>query len=97
MCLSCAGNLPALESADGDILGKSGGEFETARHLIDTLKADTIDLDSKLTRQQQAQCAAFSALISLSLEPASIYTSWCEQESFSKYMRVSKHSCTGKP
>lgn len=82
------GNLPALENADGDIFGKLGGEFETSQHLIDCLKAEGNDLDSKLSRIQQGQAVAFAALMRSQLEPATIYTSWCESESFSKHMRV---------
>lgn len=83
-----AGQLPALERPNGEIIGKGGSDFEVTKQLIDWLKANEADLDAKLSKQQQAQAAAFTALIRNQLEPASIYTSWCESESFSKHMRV---------
>ena len=82
------GQLPALESEDGDIIGKASGEFETTRQILEWLRSNGADLDKKLSNAQQAQAAGFAAYIRTHLEPASIYTSWCESESFSKHMRV---------
>ena len=58
------------------------------RSLIEALKGQKVDLDSRLSEAQRAQCLAFAALMQCRLEPASLYTTWCEWESFSKYVRV---------
>lgn len=77
-----------MENAEGELFSKAGGEFESANHIIQTLKAGQLDLDAQLHAQEQAQAAAFIALMRNQLEPASLYTSWCEWESFSKHTRV---------
>ncbi len=91
------GQLPALESEEGDVLGKAGGEFESTRQLVEWLKSNGADLDDKLSKVQRAQAAAFTALIRTQLEPASTYTSWCESESFAKHMRVGPIPCACLP
>ena len=60
---------------------------------MEALKGQKVDLDSRLSGAQRAQAEAFAALMQYRLEPASLYTTWCEWESFSKHVRVSLGWC----
>ena len=84
-----AGQLPALQDENGlqlPVLENDWDEFEAARCVISALK-ERQDLDSALDSGQAAQCAAFTALIRMYLEPASIWTQWAEPEGY-RQMKV---------
>ena len=84
-----AGQLPALE-VDGLLVETQGAtEFETARSLRANLRHNT-DIDAALTATQRAEVLAFSAAIESKLEPATVYTSWVEYESYASHTRVNQ-------
>ena len=68
--------------------GRSSDDYDVARSLIAYLKQSGQDLDASLTPEQRAQLLAYTALIQAKLEPASVYTTWCERESYSLHTQV---------
>lgn len=83
-----AGQLPALDSGL-DIVSTTGSdEYDAAHAIIQHLKSSGADLDQALEPSQQALCMAFSALIQLKLQPATLYATWCEPNSFTQHTRV---------
>lgn len=85
---STTGQLPAVEAEGAVLASSTGSESDAARSLFAELARRGADLDAKLDAQQRAQIIAFSALVERCLEPATLYTTWCESESFSKHTRV---------
>ena len=85
-----AGQLPALETPQElvDAAAPSGSEFESARAIVEHLRHSRQDLDAGLSPAQKAEAAAFAALVEAKLEPAVLWTTWCESESFSKHTQV---------
>ena len=45
------------------------------------------DLDRGLTASQKAEAAAFGALVEAKLQPALVYSTWCEGGAFSQHTR----------
>ena len=88
-----AGHLPAVEDPQGVVLtsDRLGSDGEAALGLIEELKRVGPDLDQRLTSHERAQVVAFAALIQQQLEPATLYTTWAEKESYWKHTRVSAH------
>lgn len=83
------GQFPALEH-DSDLVGAdlgSGdeGEFEAMRSIMQYIKAKGDDVDAHLTNAQRGELAGMVALVQMTLEPATLYTTWVEKEGFSKY------------
>ena len=60
----------------------------SARLILAHLQTRPDSLDTGLSDTQQATCRAFAALIQLSLEPASAYALWCEDQSFRQHSWV---------
>lgn len=85
-----AGQLPALETPQElvDAAAPSGSEFDSARAIVEHLRHSRQDLDAGLSPAQKAEAAAFAALVEAKLEPAVLWTTWCEAESFSKHTQV---------
>lgn len=83
-CLS--GQHPALAIND-DIIAETE-EFQSARSCIQHLQNNLHDLDRELSTSDKADLAAFSSLIQNTLEPATLYTTWCESLSFSDRAQV---------
>lgn len=52
------------------------------------LQVNAKDIDRQLSGSEMADLTAFSSLIQNDLEPATLYTTWCETESFSKHAQV---------
>ena len=84
LCL--AGQQPALDTS-GELISEND-EYQSARVIIDHLKAHVKDLDGDLSRSDWADLTAFRTLIQTVLEPASLCTMWLETESYSIYTQV---------
>ncbi|CAL8472174.1 g11716 [Coccomyxa elongata] len=84
---SPSGQLPALEHGL-DLVEGVGDEFASARAIISYLRSHGSDLDAHLTTVQQAELLAFAALVEAKLEPATLYTTWCEAESYNRHTRA---------
>ena len=74
-----------------DAAAPSGSEFDSARAIVEHLRHSRQDLDAGLSPAQTAEAAAFAALVEAKLEPAMLWTTWCEAESFSKHTQVREH------
>ena len=74
-----------------DAAAPSGSEFDSARAIVEHLRNSRQDLDAGLSPAQKAEAAAFAALVEAKLEPAVLWTTWCEAESFSKHTQVREH------
>ena len=85
-----AGYQPAVDTG-GDLLAENE-EFLSARAIISHLQGHTKDLDAELSVSERADLVAFKTLIQTSIEPATLYTLWCENESFNKHTQVSAAS-----
>ncbi|PSC73709.1 metaxin-1 isoform X2 [Micractinium conductrix] len=93
---SPTGQLPALDTS-ADLVGAhaavSGSappplaEFAAARQLIDYLKRKVVDLDRGLTASQRAEAAAYAALVEAKLQPALVFTTWCEAGPYGAHTR----------
>jgi Outer mitochondrial membrane transport complex protein len=83
------GEVPALE-CDGVLVQtpKDAGSFGAARAIFSHLKARGADIDAGLPDELKAELLAFTALCQTQLEPASLFTTWCEPESFQNYTQV---------
>lgn len=83
------GQVPALECKDVLVATpKDIDSFGAARAIIAHLKAHGSDIDAGLPDEQRAELLAFTALCQTQLEPATLFTTWCEPESFNKYTQV---------
>eukprot|EP00884_Botryococcus_braunii_P002927 jgi/Botrbrau1/12635/Bobra.67_1s0001.1 len=83
---SPSGEVPAME-CNHVLVGtpKDADSFGAARALIAHLKANGQDIDAGLPDEHRAELLAFTALCQTQLEPATLFTTWCETESFNKY------------
>lgn len=83
---SLTGQHPALAS-NNDIIAEPE-EFQSARSCIQHLQSNFRDLDRDLSSSEKADLTAFSSLAQNTLEPATLYTTWCENVSFSNHTQV---------
>lgn len=81
-----AGQHPAIATSN-DIIAENE-EFQSARACIQHLQSNCQDLDGQLSSSEKADLVAFSSLIQNSLEPATLYSTWCESESFNQHTQV---------
>jgi Outer mitochondrial membrane transport complex protein len=88
LVLCFKGQLPALDH--GEVLVPNDGscDFEAAKAIIAHLQATTVDLDAALTPAQRAELVAFHSLLTEKLEPATVFTTWCEDHSFKQFTSV---------
>mmetsp|Transcript_15986 Transcript_15986/g.48012 ORF Transcript_15986/g.48012 Transcript_15986/m.48012 type:complete len:322 (-) Transcript_15986:170-1135(-) len=86
---SRTGQLPALEH--GAVLAGTdtadASEFETARQLLDYL-AGVRYLDEALPTARRADVLRWTALAEARLEPATVYTTWCDDNSYRSATQV---------
>jgi metaxin len=85
--------LPALEHGAQLPGGEDGAEvpaseYEAARVLLRYLKDRVRDLDRDLPPAAQAEVLALTSLVQCQLEAASIYTTWMEGTSYSKFTKA---------
>lgn len=90
---SPTGQVPALDTEAGDLIGAEDSEnvmaeFEGARAIISHLQRKHTNLDARLSPTDRAELLAFSTLINTRLIPALLYTTWCEPEAYSKRTKV---------
>ncbi|KAK9824042.1 hypothetical protein WJX72_007256 [[Myrmecia] bisecta] len=86
---SPTGALPAVELESGDLMGGTGhSEFDIAAEVVHQLQERLTDLDTRLSAAQRAELLAFTALIQQKLQLATVYTTWCETQSFTQYTRA---------
>ncbi|GAB4823781.1 hypothetical protein N2152v2_010827 [Parachlorella kessleri] len=83
--------VPAVESqtdlVSAEATATAADEFAAARTVIDYLRK-RVNLDVGLTGQQRAELLAFATLVETKLEPAILYSTWCETGAYSQYTRV---------
>lgn len=83
------GDVPAVEIDQALIqTPKDTDSFGTARALLAHLKATGVDIDAALPNELRGVLLAFTALLQTKLEPATLFTTWCEQRSFEDYTQV---------
>jgi metaxin len=91
---SPTGQVPALDTEGGDLIGSDNAEsiasqFESAKEIINHLKDRfTTNLDSHLSPAALADSLSFITLLESKLIPALLYTTWCEDEAYSKLTRI---------
>ncbi|PRW33295.1 metaxin 1 [Chlorella sorokiniana] len=92
---SPTGQVPALDTS-ADLVGADAAaahlplplaELAAARTMIDYLKHKVVNLDRGLSTAQRAEAAAFTALVEARLQPALVYSSWCEGEAYAAHTR----------
>ena len=69
---------------------KAGNEvnYRGADHLAAELQGKGVELDRHLSAQDAADVLAFSALLSDSLGPATLWITWAERGNYVNYTRV---------
>jgi hypothetical protein len=84
-----AGLLPAVDtqSGAGGFAPDPATDLDAAAAVIEFLREGVVDLDCILNRQQNADRLAFTCLIETKLNPAVLYSTWCEWHS-AKHLRV---------
>jgi metaxin len=98
---SPTGQVPALDTEGGDLIGSDNAEsiatqFEGAKEIINHLQRRlTSNLDSHLSPAARADSLSFITLLETKLIPALLYTTWCEDEAYSKLTRIAM--ATGLP
>lgn len=80
----------------GDLVAEDE-EYQSARAIIKHLQSETKDIDAELSDSDRADLFAFQNLIQHALEPATLYTLWCEAESFNGHTQVLLLLCTLHP
>ena len=60
-------------------------EFDCVRAMHESLKSTNLDVDAHLDQSQLAMAKAVTMMIEQDLEPATLYTAWCENEGFKQY------------
>lgn len=60
-------------------------EFDCVRAMHGSLKSSSLDVDAHLNPSQLAMAKAVTMMIEQDLEPATLYTAWCENEGFKQY------------
>lgn len=88
---SPTGQVPAVESAEDLVSAEAGAtaadEFAAARAVMAYLRKHA-NLDAGLSAQQRAELLAFATLVETKLQPAILYSTWCEPAAYSQYTRV---------
>jgi hypothetical protein len=91
---SPTGQVPALDTEGGYLIGSDDAEsiasqFEGAREIINHLQHTTItaNLDSHLSPADLADSLSFITLLETNVIPALLYSTWCEDEGYSKLTR----------
>lgn len=84
---SRTGRLPALEHGfdlpEPD--DSCASDFDTARFLLRHLCNNVVNLDEELAADVEPDVLAWTSLIETQLEPVTIFTTWCEDQSYSKF------------
>jgi len=91
---SPTGQVPALDTEGGYLIGSDDAEsmasqFEGAREIINHLQHTriTANLDSHLSPAAHADSLSFITLLETNIIPALLYSTWCEDEAYSKLTR----------
>lgn len=91
---SPTGQVPALDTEGGYLIGSDDAEsiasqFEGAREIINHLQHTriTANLDSHLSPAALADSLSFITLLETKVIPALLYTTWCEDEAYSRLTR----------
>ena len=90
---SPSGELPALELQGEVAPGKGAGDI--VRRLDEAALGgalDALDLDARLSPEQQADLAAFQALVGASLAEATLWITWGDVEAYTRHTRAAYSS-----
>jgi hypothetical protein len=88
---SPTGQVPALDTSE-DLVGADAGappadDLAAAKAQLAYLRRTAVDLDRWLSASQRAEALAFAALIETKLQPALVYSTWCEPAAYAAHTR----------
>lgn len=86
---SSTGCLPALEHNSELIEADAScsSDFDVARFLLRHLCDNVVNLDDQLAPEALPNVLTFTSLIEMHLEPATLFTTWCEDRSYNKFVQ----------
>lgn len=86
---SRTGRLPALEHGFNlpEAEASCASDFDTARFLLRHLCDNVVNLDEKLAPDVIPDVLPFTSLVEMHLEPATTFTTWCEDQSYTKFVQ----------
>lgn len=85
---SPTGALPAVEN-DPDVCGLNTiDDFASTKDILQFIQAKVKNLDEHLAPSQKAQLYAFTNLVETKLNPATMYSMWCENAGFKELKKA---------